>query len=130
MSRRVRVSLQDGSEVMTELTTSRMYAGLASNCVQGAPPTQNLPEGFVSAVKSTAWAHKHHVQAVDYFAAKARTLKNWCNVPGNLHSVCGPKQHQSLFPLPLDEDDFPPVSQWLWQGAQGVWERDAQVADG
>lgn len=102
--KRLRVS---GGEVQTVLHTSA-YAGLGSSNLPGSPPSQNLAEGLVNALKVVARTYKHHISVVGYMKANAKTLRSWAKTPGNVHSVCGPGQIQSMFPLPVGRDDVSP----------------------
>ena len=68
---------------------------------------QQLAESFVQALKATAQKQKHHVEAMEYFQAQRVTLKNWALVPGILHSICGAKQQQCCFPVPLKKEFLP-----------------------
>ena len=95
--RRLRVHQEEATTVLH----SNCYMGLASTIKLGAPSDQNLTEGFISSLKSTARKYKHHIDFLPYLRATATTLRTWVVTPGIQHSICGSPERQSLFPLPV-----------------------------
>lgn len=77
------------------------FAGINGPLAAGHEPSEQVPEGFFAALKSTSCTVKHHRNTDEFLAATNATMKVWCTTRGHRHSLLGTTLR--CYPLPLDD---------------------------